>query len=46
MVFLILKLINLLLYALKIDREVVIVKRELLNALKAAKCFLPFYYFL
>ena len=44
MVFLTLKLINSLPYALKIDREVVIVKRELLNALKAAKRFLPFYY--
>ena len=36
-VFLTLELISLLPYALKIDREVAIVKRELLNAL-------PFYY--
>jgi hypothetical protein len=43
-VFLTLKLISLLLYALKIDKEVIIVKRELLNALKAAKHFLFFYY--
>ena len=43
-VFLTPESISLLLYALKIDREVVIVKRELLNVLKAAKRFLLFYY--
>ena len=46
LVFLILELISSLPYTLKIDREVAIVKRELPNALKAAKYFLPFYYFL
>ena len=44
MVFLTLKSISSLPYALKIDRKVVIVKRELPNALKAAERFLPFYY--
>ena len=44
LVFLTPELISSLPYALKIDREVAIVKRELPNALKAAKRFLPFYY--
>jgi hypothetical protein len=43
-VFLTPESINSLPYALKINREVVIVKRELLNALKATERFLPFYY--